>query len=155
MLSRRRFWKLCNGTRRKKFTFALRRYCKVGWLDGIAPVRLVSMQMEPTTRGSAMRRFEMRKAILAVLAASGLAALGVAPAEAVGTRYPFCLQGDEYPGLSYCTFTSYEQCQATASGRFLTCIANPFYIGETEPPPDAYRPLRGRALPPAPGYGRY
>ncbi len=59
----------------------------------------------------------MRKAILAALAASGLAALGAAPAEAVGTRYPFCLQGDEYPGLSYCTFTSYEQCQATASGR--------------------------------------
>ena len=52
----------------------------------------------------------MRKAILAVLAATGLAALGAAPAEAVGTRYPFCLQGDEYPALSYCTFTSYEQC---------------------------------------------
>ena len=69
----------------------------------------------------------MRKAILAVLAASALAALGAAPAEAVGTRYPFCLQGDEYPGLSYCTFTSYEQCQATASGRFLSCIANPYY----------------------------
>ena len=69
----------------------------------------------------------MRKAILAVLAASALAALSAAPAEAVGTRYPFCLQGDEYPGLSYCTFTSYEQCQATASGRFLSCIANPYY----------------------------
>jgi hypothetical protein len=102
-----------------------------------------------------MRRFEMRKAILAVLAASGLAALGAAPAEAVGTRYPFCLQGDEYPGLSHCTFTSYEQCQATASGRFLYCIANPYYIGESEPPAAAYRPLRGRTLPPAPGYGRY
>ena len=102
----------------------------------------------------------MRKAILAVVAASGLAALGAAPAEAVGTRYPFCLQGDEYPALSYCTFTSYEQCQATASGRFLTCIANPYYIGESyigesEPPPAGYRPLRGRALPPAPGNGRY
>ena len=97
----------------------------------------------------------MRKAILAVLAASGLAALGAAPAEAVGTRYPFCLQGDEYPALSYCTFTSYEQCQATASGRFLYCIANPYYIGESEPPSAAYRPLRGRALPPAPGTGRY
>jgi hypothetical protein len=60
-----------------------------------------------------------------VLAASGLAALGAAPAEAVGTRYPFCLQGDEYPALSHCTFASYEQCQATASGRFLYCIANP------------------------------
>jgi hypothetical protein len=41
-----------------------------------------------------------------------------APAEAVGTRYPFCIQGDEYPGLSNCTFTSYEQCQATARDGF-------------------------------------
>ena len=40
----------------------------------------------------------MRKAILAVLAASGLAALGAAPAEAVGTRYPFCIQGTNIRG---------------------------------------------------------
>jgi len=97
----------------------------------------------------------MRKAVLAVLAASGLVALGAAPAEAVGTRYPFCLQGNEHPGLSYCTFTSYEQCQATASGRLLSCIANPYYISEGEPPPEVYRPLRGRALPPASGNSRY
>ena len=97
----------------------------------------------------------MRRAILALLAASGIGCTRRAPAEAVGTRYPFCIQGDEYPGLSYCTFTSYEQCQATASGRFLSCIANPYYVGEGEPPPSAYRPLRGRALPPAPGGGRY
>jgi hypothetical protein len=81
--------------------------------------------------------------------------LAAAPAEAVGTRYPFCIQGDEYPGLSNCTFTSYEQCRATASGRFLTCIANPFFVGEIESPAAGYRPLPGRALPPAPGYGRY
>jgi uncharacterized protein DUF3551 len=97
----------------------------------------------------------MRKAILAVLAAGALATLHTAPAEAVGTRYPFCLQGNEYPGLSYCTFTSYEQCQATASGRFLSCIANPYYVSEGEPSPSAYRPLPGRALPPAPPGGRY
>jgi len=124
-------------------------------LTGLRECGLLLMKVEPAERGSTMRRFEMRKVILAVLAASGLAALGAAPAEAVGTRYPFCLQGDEYPALSYCTFTSYEQCQATASGRFLTCIANPYYIGESEPPPAGYRPLRGRALPPAPGPGRY
>jgi len=111
--------------------------------------------MEPAKLGSTMRRFEMRKAILAVLAATGLAVFTAAPAEAVGTRYPFCLQGDEYPVLSYCTFTSYEQCQATASGRFLYCIANPYYVSESEPPRAAYRPLPGRALPPAPGNGRY
>jgi hypothetical protein len=118
----------------------------VEWLDWSAQVRLVSINVEPATRGSRMRRFEMRKAILAVLAASGLAALGAAPAEAVGTRYPFCLQGNDYPGLSYCTFTSYEQCQATASGRFLYCIANPYYVTESEPPP---------AAAPGPGPGRY
>ena len=71
----------------------------------------------------------MRRAILAVAIASGLAGLASAPAEAVGTRYPFCIQGQEQPGLSNCTFTSYEQCQATASGRFLWCIANPYYAG--------------------------
>ena len=69
----------------------------------------------------------MRKLVLALLAAGGLALLGGAPAEAVGTRYPFCIQGDEFPGLSNCTFTSYEQCQATASGRYLWCIRNPYY----------------------------
>lgn len=71
----------------------------------------------------------MRSSILVLLAAGGLAVLGAAPAEAVGTRYPFCLQGASSPGLSNCSFTSWAQCQATASGRNLTCIANPFYTG--------------------------
>src|SRR5947208_2980918 len=98
----------------------------------------------------------MRNVVLALLAAGGLAMAGSVPAEAVGSRYPFCIQGNDYPGLSNCTFTSYEQCQASASGRFLYCVANPYYIGESEPPPRAgYRPLPGRALPPAPGPGRY
>ena len=69
----------------------------------------------------------MRNVVLALLAASGLAMVGAAPAGAVGTRYPFCLQGNDSPGLSNCTFTSYEQCQATASGRFLYCMENPYY----------------------------
>lgn len=97
----------------------------------------------------------MRNLVLALLSAGGLAMVGTAPAEAVGTRYPFCIQGGEIPGLSQCTFTSYEQCQATASGRSLTCIANPYFVGESEPPSAGYRPLPGRTLPPSPGYGRY
>lgn len=94
----------------------------------------------------------MRKLTLALLATGGLAIVGTAPAQAVGTRYPFCIQGDEYPGLSNCTFTSYEQCQATASGRFLWCIENPFY----NPGPDAYvdprnyRGPRARSVYPVP-----
>lgn len=69
----------------------------------------------------------MRNVIPALLGVLGLAVVGTAPAEAVGTRYPFCLQGNDSPGLSNCTFTSYEQCQATASGRFLYCMENPYY----------------------------
>ena len=99
----------------------------------------------------------MRKVILAVLAASGLAALGAAPAEAVGTRYPFCIQGTEQPGLSNCTFTSYEQCQATASGRRLWCVENPYFAGESDDP-RAYgrrRPPPPQFFPPPPGYRTY
>jgi Protein of unknown function (DUF3551) len=73
------------------------------------------------------------KIVLALLAVSGLAVLGTAPAQAIGTRYPFCIQGNEYPALSNCTFTSYAQCEATASGRFLYCMENPYYIPGGEP----------------------
>jgi hypothetical protein len=78
----------------------------------------------------------MRSIILALLAASGLGLAAAGPAQAVGSRYPFCLQGSDSPGLSNCTFTSYEQCQATASGRYLYCIANPYYQGIAEPRED-------------------
>jgi hypothetical protein len=96
----------------------------------------------------------MRHVILVLLSAAGLAALGTLPAEAVGTRYPFCIQGDEQPGLSNCTFTSYEQCQATASGRRLWCLANPYYVGASD---DRYAHRgRGRPLQPGdPGRPRY
>jgi hypothetical protein len=84
----------------------------------------------------------MRNIVLALLAASGLALVGTAPAEAIGTRYPFCLQGNDSPGLSNCSFTSYQQCQATASGRFLQCMENPYYIAGGEP---RFYPDRSRA----------
>src|SRR5262245_46254172 len=97
----------------------------------------------------------MRHALLLLLAAGGFAALATEPANAVGTRYPFCIQGDDQPGLSNCTFTSYEQCAATASGRRLWCIPNPFYVVHSDAPPATY----GRSLPPPPayppGYRRY
>jgi hypothetical protein len=88
--------------------------------------------------GRGRREDLMRNIALVLLAASGLAMAGSVPAEAVGTRYPYCIQGQAYPGLSNCTFTSYEQCQATASGRTLYCIENPYY-NAGEPDPQAYR----------------
>jgi uncharacterized protein DUF3551 len=81
----------------------------------------------------------MRHLVLALLAASGLAFIGTAPAQAVGTRYPFCIQGNDYPALSNCSFTSYEQCMATASGRYLYCIENPYYNAGGDPDPRPYR----------------
>jgi uncharacterized protein DUF3551 len=105
----------------------------------------------------AITEIRMRRVILALLAAGGLAGLGALPAKAVGTRYPFCITGPEQPGLSNCTFTSYEQCQATASGRRLWCLENPFYVRESDggAPPSTYRSLPGRVLPPAPGTPKY
>lgn len=88
----------------------------------------------------------MRYVALATLAACGFALLSATPAQAVGSRHPFCLQGDEYPGLSACTFDTYAQCLATASGRRVYCIANPYFAGETDDP-YAYR-NRNRPFPP-------
>ena len=67
--------------------------------------------------------------------------------EGDGARHPFCLTGDEWPGLSNCTFDSYAQCQASASGRPLTCIANPYFGGQSDDP-YAY-PNRARLFAPS------
>jgi Protein of unknown function (DUF3551) len=91
----------------------------------------------------------MRNLVLGLLAASGLAVVATAPAEAVGTRHPYCIQGDEYPGLSNCTYDSYQQCAATASGRFLYCMENPYFN-----PGGGPRAYRGRYRAP-PGYPYY
>lgn len=62
-------------------------------------------------------------------------ALGTAtPTRAFGTHHAFCLTGDEWPGLSNCTFDTYAQCQASSSGRALTCIANPYFAGQSDDP---------------------
>ena len=92
----------------------------------------------------------MRNLALALLAASGLVMIGSMPAGAVGSRYPFCMQGNDAPGLSDCSYTSYEQCQATASGRFLQCIQNPYYNPGGDYDPRAYRGPRARSVYPYP-----
>ena len=88
----------------------------------------------------------MHKIVVGVLVASALTFAGTTSALAYGTRHAFCLQGEEYLGLSNCTFDTYAQCQASASGRNLSCLANPYYSGESDDP-YAYQ-NRGRAFPP-------
>src|ERR1700761_322402 len=89
----------------------------------------------------------MRNIMVAPLAASASAAAGAQPAQAYGVRHAFCIQGgDQYPGLSTCTFDTYEQCLASASGRNLSCIANPYFDGPSNDP-YAYQ-NRSRPFPP-------
>lgn len=96
----------------------------------------------------------MRAMLFAALAIGGLSFVSTESAHAVGVRHAFCLQGDEYPGLSYCTYDTYAQCQATASGRRLTCIANPYFAGVSDDPmatPYHYgKKQRIRSRPPQP-----
>jgi hypothetical protein len=93
----------------------------------------------------------MRSIVLASLALGAVMMSNSAPAHAYGTRHAFCIQGDEYPGLSNCTFDTYEQCKATASGQELECIANPYFAGQSDDP-YAYQ-NRNRQFPP--GYVPY
>ena len=47
----------------------------------------------------------------------------------------FCIRGFVYGGgggLGDCSFSSYAQCKATASGQEAWCLANPYYNGGTE-----------------------
>ena len=68
----------------------------------------------------------MRKLILAMMAvtAAGAATLATS-APAAAHDYPWCVVGREmgYPGD--CTYTTYNQCMASASGRYAYCEVNP------------------------------
>ena len=68
----------------------------------------------------------MRNAMLAILtlsAAAAATAAGTSPAAAYD--YPYCVQGRGvgYPGD--CSYATYGQCMASASGRAVYCGVNP------------------------------
>jgi hypothetical protein len=66
----------------------------------------------------------MRTLFLALATSATIFATGVTPVAA--SEYRYCLHGDDYGGAGDCGFTSYQQCQATASGRTAYCGANPY-----------------------------
>jgi hypothetical protein len=62
--------------------------------------------------------------IIAALLAAGAATLaGSTPAAAID--YPWCVQGRGVGIPGDCSYTSYGQCMASASGRGLYCNVNP------------------------------
>ena len=68
----------------------------------------------------------MRKVMLAMLA---LTAVGVGstagPAPAAAQDYPYCIQGGGWGIPGDCSYATYAQCMASASGRRVYCNINP------------------------------
>ena len=64
------------------------------------------------------------KILVALFAIMLACVLNTVPAAAQNSA--FCLRGCDF-GYSNCSFTSYQQCQASASGLTAWCEANPFF----------------------------
>jgi hypothetical protein len=64
-----------------------------------------------------------RLAMAALLAAGAATLAGSTPAAAID--YPWCVQGRGIGIPGDCSYTSYGQCMASASGRGLYCNVNP------------------------------
>jgi hypothetical protein len=80
----------------------------------------------------------MRKAILALMAFGVACVVDAAPAAA--KDYPYCIKGCDFGGgAGDCSFSSYQQCLATASGRDATCAVNPSFNARAEMLPDRSR----------------
>jgi hypothetical protein len=80
----------------------------------------------------------MRKAILALIVCCAAPIASALPAAA--QNMPFCIKGCDFGGgTGDCSFSTYQQCQATASGRDATCAANPYFNANAE-----LQPYRGR-----------
>jgi hypothetical protein len=77
----------------------------------------------------------IRTSILAAMAICQLGAATPAPAQTAVSQYPFCIQGEDNPGWSGCSFPTLDACQAAASGIDAECLSNPWYQAGTNGPP--------------------
>lgn len=68
----------------------------------------------------------MRIILPTLLTICGFGIFGPASAQ-IATQYPVCIQGIDNPGWSGCSFNSFQECQATASGTESECLSNPWY----------------------------
>lgn len=83
----------------------------------------------------------MRLSILTLTAIFTLLGVADASAQRYDPAYPVCMHrytggGPGGGGSDYydCTFTSLQQCRATASGLAATCDVNPYYAFNGPPP---------------------
>ena len=68
----------------------------------------------------------MRNTMLAILALLSAGAATIAgPTPAAAYDYPWCIQGGGWGIPGDCSYRSYAECMATASGRRVYCNINP------------------------------
>lgn len=92
----------------------------------------------------------MRKTQLALLTLGATVLAGVVTVTPAAARdYPWCAQGGEYDYPGECAYSTYEQCQASVSGRLLFCGPNPLVAAYGQAPQRQPQPRR-RTRPVAP-----
>jgi Protein of unknown function (DUF3551) len=85
----------------------------------------------------------MRWAFWALMVCCAASTMGALPAAA--RDFPFCIKGCDFgAGRGDCSFSSYQQCQATAAGRDAYCDANPYFSANAELQPDRSQKSRRR-----------
>src|SRR5450756_1028495 len=78
----------------------------------------------------------MRNAMLAMLALLSAGAAAVASSgPAAAYDYPWCAQGRGFGIPGDCSYQTYAQCEASASGRSLSCNINPRVAFDRQPQP--------------------
>jgi hypothetical protein len=64
---------------------------------------------------------------------------------AMARDYPYCIKGCDFGAArGDCSFSSYQQCQATAAGRDAWCAENPDFNAKAEMRDDRSRQSRRR-----------
>jgi Protein of unknown function (DUF3551) len=73
------------------------------------------------------------------------AVLAIFTLPAAARDYPFCIKGCDFgSGRGDCSFSTYQQCQASASGRDAWCADNPYFNAKAELLPDRGRQSKRR-----------
>ena len=71
----------------------------------------------------------MRRPWLALVAAGALSAA----MPVVAREFPYCIKGCDFGGgAGDCSFSSFSQGQATASGRDASCASNPYFNAKAD-----------------------
>ncbi|MCK1388617.1 DUF3551 domain-containing protein [Bradyrhizobium sp. 21] len=92
----------------------------------------------------------MRKKVqLALLALGATVLAGFATVTPAAARdYPWCARGGGYDYPGDCTYSTYEQCQASVSGRLMDCGPNPLVAYGQAPQPQPRTQRRTRPVAP-------